>query len=135
MTRQRFVYWTAILFIILLINTAYVAALPSPTIFYMGNVLLHLVLGVALTIALFLLLHEFPVAAGFFLAASALGVYLALRGNTTPHRWALIAQIVAAAIGLAALIPFATRQTPRFQKAFQVSLALLVLFPLSSTIW
>jgi Flp pilus assembly protein TadD len=134
-TRQNFLHWTAVVFIILLINTAYVAALPSPTIFYMGNVLLHLVLGVALTIALFFLVREFPVAAGFFLAASALGVYLAVRGNTTPHRWALIAHIVAAAIGLAALIPFAARQTPRFQKAFHVSLALLVLFPLSGMIW
>jgi len=133
MTRERFRYWTAFLFIALLINTAYVAALPTPTVFYMGNVLLHLVLGVVLTAAVLFLLREFPFAAGFFLAAAALGIYLAIRGNTTPHRWALIAHIVAAAIGLAALIPFAMRQAPRFRIAFQVSLALLVLLPLGAT--
>ncbi len=30
---------------LLLLNAAYVAALPSPTILYVGNVLLHVVLG------------------------------------------------------------------------------------------
>jgi tetratricopeptide (TPR) repeat protein len=135
MTRQRIVYWIAVLFVVLLINTAYVAALPSPTIFYMGNVLLHLLLGVVLTAALFFLLRQFPSAAGFFLVASALGIFLAVRGNTTPHRWALIAHVAAAAIGLAALIPFAMRQTPRFRVAFQASLALLVLLPLGASIY
>jgi tetratricopeptide (TPR) repeat protein len=135
MTRQRAVYWTAVLFIVLLINTAYVMALPSPTIFYMGNVLLHLVLGVALTVALFFLLREFPVAAGFFLAASALGCFLAVRGNTMPHRWALVAHVAAAALGLAAFIPFALRQAPKFRVAFQASLAVLLMLPLGAAIY
>ncbi|MCX6609147.1 MAG: hypothetical protein NTV52_36900, partial [Acidobacteria bacterium] len=39
---------SAILFVALLANTAYIAAFASPTIFYMANVLLHLVLGSAL---------------------------------------------------------------------------------------
>lgn len=33
-------------FLLLLLNTAYISAFASPTVFYMGNVLLHLVLGV-----------------------------------------------------------------------------------------
>src|SRR6476469_5086078 len=103
MNSRKFRLWTAVLFLVLLINTAYIAAFNSPTIFYMGNVLLHFVLGVLLTAALLFLLRQFPVAAGFFLAAAALGVFLAVRGNTVDHRWALIAHIVAAAIGLAAL--------------------------------
>jgi tetratricopeptide (TPR) repeat protein len=135
MTRERIVSWTAILFLVLLINTAYIAALPSPTIFYMGNVLLHLLLGVVLTVALFFLLRQFPSAAGFFLLASALGIFLAVRGNMAPHRWALIAHVAAAAIGLALLIPFAMRQAPRFRVAFQASLALLVLLPLGASIY
>ena len=135
MTRERIVSWIAILFLVLLINTAYIAALPSPTIFYMGNVLLHLVLGVVLTVALFFLLRQLPSAAGFFLAASALGIFLAVRGNTTPHRWALIAHVVAAAIGLLLLIPFAKRQAPRFRVAFQAALALLVLLPLGASVY
>ncbi len=132
MTREKLLRWSAVLFIVLLLNTAYVAALPSPTIFYMGNVLLHLVLGVVLTVALLFLLREFPFAAGFFLAASALGIYLAIAGNTTPHRWALFAHILAAVIGLAVMIPFALHQAPRFRQAFQLALALLVLLPLGA---
>src|SRR5690242_14666732 len=127
--------WTAVLFLILLINTAYIAAFNSATVFYMGNVLLHLLLGVVLTVALLFLLRQFPPAAGFFLAAAALGVYLAARGNTTDQRWALVAHIVAAAIGLAALVPFAMRQTPGFRKAFQFALALLVVLPLSTALY
>jgi tetratricopeptide (TPR) repeat protein len=86
-------------------------------------------------VALLFLLRQFPAAAGFFLAAAALGVFLAARGNTSGHRWALIAHIVAAAIGLAALAPFAMRQTPGFRKAFQFSLALLVVLLLSTTLY
>ena len=135
MSIRKLRQWTAVLFVVLLINTAYIAAFNSPTIFYMGNVLVHLVLGVVLTVALLFLLGQFPAAAGFFLAAAALGGFLAVRGNTSDHRWALIAHIVAAAIGLAALMPFAMRQTPTFRKAFQFSLALLVVLPLSTMLY
>src|SRR5689334_13246427 len=127
--------WTAVLFLVLLINTAYIAAFNSPTVFYMGNVLLHLVLSVVLTVALLFLLRQFPAAAGFFLAAAALAIYLAARGNTTDQRWALVSHIIAAAIGLAALVPFAMRQTPSFRKAFQFSLALLIVLPLSTALY
>jgi len=135
MSSQKLLRWTAILFIVLLINTAYIAAFASPTIFYMGNVLAHFVLGVVLTVALLFLLRRFPVAGGFFLAAAALGVFLAIRGNTLDHRWALVAHIVAAAIGLLVLLPFAIRQPPAFRKAFQISLALLVAFPFSTALY
>ena len=126
---------TAILFIVLLVNTAYISAFASPTIFYMGNVLLHFVLGVVLTVALLFLLRQFPVAPGFFLAASALGVFLAVRGNTLDHRWALVAHIVAAAIGLVVLTPFAMRQAQAFRRAFQLALALLVAFPFATAVY
>ena len=36
-----------LLFLITILNAAYVAALPSATIFYVANVLLHVVLGAA----------------------------------------------------------------------------------------
>src|SRR5712692_11413474 len=118
MSIRKLRQWTAVLFVVLLINTAYIAAFNSPTIFYMGNVLLHLVLGVVLTVALLFLMRQFPVAAGFFLVAAGLGVFLAIRGNTIDHRWALVAHIVAAAIGLVVLAPFAMRQVPAFRTAF-----------------
>ncbi|HSF42761.1 MAG TPA: hypothetical protein VLT87_23350, partial [Thermoanaerobaculia bacterium] len=52
--------WTAILFAVLLVNTAYLAAFASPTIFYMSNVLLHLGLGLALAVAFVVLLARDP---------------------------------------------------------------------------
>jgi tetratricopeptide (TPR) repeat protein len=135
MSSARVLRSTAVLFIVLLVNTAYIAAFASPTIFYMGNVLVHFVLGVVLTAALLFLLRRFPVAAGFFLVAAALGAFLAIRGNTLDHRWALVAHIAAAAIGLIALIPFAMQQPQAFRKAFQYSLMLLVMFPLSTGLY
>jgi tetratricopeptide (TPR) repeat protein len=135
MSSRRLLQWAAILFIVLLVNTAYISAFASPTIFYMGNVLVHFVLGVVLTVALLFLLRQFPAAAGFFLAASGLGLFLAIRGNTLDHRWALAAHIVAAAMGLIVLIPFAMRQAPAFRKAFQVALVLLVAFPLATAVY
>jgi tetratricopeptide (TPR) repeat protein len=135
MSSRRVLQWVAILFIVLLVNTAYISAFASPTIFYMGNVLVHFVLGVVLTVALLFLLRQFPAAAGFFLAASGLGLFLAIRGNTLDHRWALAAHIVAAAMGLIVLIPFAMRQAPAFHKAFQVALVLLVAFPLATAVY
>jgi hypothetical protein len=51
MKRNNFQRWIAILFLVLLVNTAYVAAFSSATVFYMANVLFHLVLGVVLAMA------------------------------------------------------------------------------------
>ena len=46
---------TGALFLALLVNTAYIAAFADPTVFYMGNVLIHFLLGIALAIAVGLL--------------------------------------------------------------------------------
>ena len=138
--------WTAIFFIVLLVNTAYVAGFSSPTIFYMSNVLLHLALGLALAVALLLLLKRVPElrggltpATGCFLFAVGLGVFLAGWGNTTDHRWALVAHIAVAGAGVLALLPFVLRQAAhyggewlRFKNAFLVATAVLAIFPASA---
>ena len=110
--------WLAILFLLLLLNTAYVAAFPSATVFYMGNVLLHLVLGVALGMAaLFVsrarkrLVAGAPAAVFFFALALIAGAALAWKGNVYANRWMLWAHIVAAALGVIALVPFIVRHT------------------------
>ena len=43
MNRNRFFAAAAILFVIFLLNSAYIGAFASPSVFYMGNVLAHLV--------------------------------------------------------------------------------------------
>src|SRR5258706_4264738 len=124
--------WTGILFIVLLLNTAYVAGFSSPTIFYMSNVVLHLALGLALAVSLVLLLQREPEwrggltpATGCFLFAVGLGVFLAGWGNTMDHRWALVAHIAVAGAGVLALVPFVLRKAAqnggewlRFKNAF-----------------
>ena len=51
MKNRSLEYFLAVLFLALLANTGYVAAFSSPTVFYMTNVLGHVVLGAVLAIA------------------------------------------------------------------------------------
>ncbi len=105
-------FWIAVLFLVLLVNTGYVAAFSSATIFYMTNVLGHVVLGAVLTIALLFVLRKSgllrgaPAAIGFLLLAFVFGAILTYAGNVRDNAWILWTHIAAAALGVAALIPF-----------------------------
>src|SRR5580704_6658856 len=102
----------ALLFLLLLVNTAYVAAFSSATIFYMTNVLGHVVLGAVLIIALLFvlrrsgLLRGAPAAVGFLLLGFVFGAILTYAGNVRDNAWILWSHMGAAALGVAALIPF-----------------------------
>src|SRR5690242_15501287 len=113
------------LVVALLINTAYVAAFADPTIFYMGNVVLHVLLGLAVTaVALF----NWRNSRISFLAISALtGIALVVIGNTFPHRWLLWTHIAVSLIFVAAIAPWFWR-LPAW-RAFAAAAALLVLAP------
>src|SRR5690242_2723137 len=99
-----------ILFLILLINSAYIGAFAFPTVFYVGNVLLHCVLGIAAAAGLAWLLwkdREFlqgNVPALVLLCGAALaGFYLVRFGAVTENRWALYGHVALAVAGSAAL--------------------------------
>jgi tetratricopeptide (TPR) repeat protein len=103
-------------FVLLLLNTGYISAFASPTIFYMMNVLAHFVGGLAVAVAFVLLLKREPelrrpllVPAVFFAVATAFALYLVWAGNLREHRWILYAHIVSASLGVVALLPFAWR--------------------------
>jgi tetratricopeptide (TPR) repeat protein len=85
---------------VLLVNSIYLLAWPAPTIFYMANVLLHLGLGLVLTVAAVWTVRRWPVLA----LAAVPGLYLAIAGNTVPHRWALIAHIGVAVVAVGFLL-------------------------------
>src|SRR5215469_4334296 len=130
-------------FILLLLNSAYVAGFSTPSIFYMANVLLHLCLGLALAIGLMILLLREPVfrrgisgAAMWFAAAIGFALYLVASGNTSDHRWALWGHIAAAALGLALLMKFVWKQEGdgwrKFRSAYVFALAILILVPAGS---
>src|SRR2546426_344230 len=147
--RNKLAKWMGFFFIVLLVNTAYVAAFATPSIFYMTNVLIHLGLGLALGIGLIFLLRKdstllggAPGALGLFGIALLLGLYLVKAGNITENRWALWSHIGAAGLGLAALIPYIWRWAKetgggwlRFKNAYQWSLAFLVLLPACAAIY
>jgi tetratricopeptide (TPR) repeat protein len=122
--------------LVLLVNTVYIAAFPSPTLFYMGNVVLHLALGLALTVAVLRLWRRATPAGGetatggeagaandpaagspagraaaWLLAIAAVaGVALAVAGNTTPHRWLLWTHVAASALAVLAGLVYLQRQ-------------------------
>src|ERR1035441_8217362 len=87
---------------VLIINGAYLAAFAEPSIFYMGNVLLHLGLGLGLMALAALWARRYPWECGAFLLSGLSALYLADGGNTLDHRWALWLHILLAAISVAA---------------------------------
>ncbi len=90
--------------ILTVLNAAYVAAAPTATVFYIANVLLHLVLGAASVVWLAFTYRRSPKFIPLALAG-VLGVYLIFAGATTDHRAILWAHIALAVIGLALLLP------------------------------
>src|SRR6185437_9453801 len=89
-------------FILLVATGGYLAAFPSATIFYEANVLLHLGLGIALTIAAVAAARRFPRESGALLVCALPAAYLVMQGNTSDHEKILWAHIAFAA--LAALL-------------------------------
>ena len=84
---------------VLIVNSIYIFAFPRPNLFYMGNVVLHLALGLALMVVALRFVKQYPRQCGAFLAAGLPAIYLAIRGNTLDHRailWLHIGLAVAA---------------------------------------
>ncbi len=124
--------WVAAGFLLLILNSAYIWAFASPTVFYMGNVLLHVVLGVAVAAAAAVRMRgrwrQAPVEAiGAFALVLGLGLFLTVAGATRNHDWALWGHVAAAMAGLLLL----ARRRP----VFYAALTLLALAPLASHAW
>ena len=92
------------LIVLAILNIAYVAALPAASLFYVANILLHLVLSGAAAAWLCWQWRRsgkvIPLA-----VASLFGVYLIARGATSDHRVALWIHIALGVIGLLMLVP------------------------------
>ena len=119
MTLKTFCAYAAAM---LLANTAYIAAAASPTVFYMSNVLAHVVLGAVVWVAALGLLardgelrrlRSVQLAFVALTVAAAFAVELVRRGNLLELRWVLIAHVAAGAIATAALVPLAWRLATR----------------------
>ncbi len=102
---RSFKNWLLAGFLLLVLNSAYLAAFADPSLFYFGNLLLHLILGLLLVAAAIPLVRR---ARGPWLApvvvfgvAVLLGIYLVLKGNLTAMRPVLVAHVAAGVLGAA----------------------------------
>ena len=125
--------------IVLLVNTGYIAAFATPSIFYMMNVLAHLVLGVVLAVGFAVLLVRdralrLPLAASAvcFALAGGFAAYLVAFGNVHAHAWALRAHIVTAILSVVALVPYALRslRAPAASRGFALGIPIAAAFAL-----
>lgn len=137
-------------FLLLLANSAYLWGFPAPTIFYMSNVLVHIVLALGLLAGSVLMLWRSPAARDFaryskaspavaILAVAALtGIYLTIFGATSAQRPILYAHIAFSLGGALALIPWCldrVRQSARTRLLGQVlatATVLAVAIPLAA---
>jgi tetratricopeptide (TPR) repeat protein len=108
---------------VLIVNSGYIAAFPSATVFYMANVVLHLALGLALMAAAVVLVRRYPRASGAFLAAGLPALFLVVRGNTLDHRAILWLHIV---LGVLAAVVVVAGARPRRGLVYACALALLL---------
>lgn len=120
MSKTRKFLWGALA--VLLVNSAYLAAFAQPSIFYMANVLLHIAGGAVLVTALVWAIRREHRGASIVLAISlALGLWLAIRGNTSDQVWLLWAHIGTAIVGVALL-----------GNRYRIALACLAILPMAT---
>src|SRR5436309_11559107 len=108
MSRRSLTILCTIAVAILLINSAVLAAFPTTaTVFGIGNVLLHIVLGAVIGIlALMLLRTELRLI--YIVIAAGSGVLLACIGNTRDHKAIFLIHVVVSLAAIAIL--FARRE-------------------------
>ena len=138
-------------FLFLLLNSAYLISFGEPTLFYISNVLIHVVVGVLLIILFIGYLRRYfgsMSVAGkggmIFLGAGAIsGVYLMIVGATTSNRWLLALHIITVTLGTILFIghllilarqPQASSQLQKGAKAAGIVLVMVFLFPVSAKI-
>src|SRR5690348_16203510 len=141
--------WTAIGFLLLLLNTSYLWAFASATIFYMANAVAHLALGLVLCLGFVWLLrrdiqfrHGVGPAAGLLLLAVLAAAYLVRFGNTLDHRWVLWLHISGGLLGTLLLFRYVWQRAPAqsggwrsFRKGFAACFAILLTLPAATAIY
>lgn len=133
--------------VLLLANTAYIAAAAAPSVFYMGNVLVHVVLGVILWVAGLALMasdrevrRRWPVRVAMvaLTVAVVFAAELVRHGNLLEMRWVLVAHVAAAAIAVVALMKLARRDADGgrlFGTAYRSAAAMLLVAPAAVAAW
>ena len=131
-------------FLILLLNSAYLFSFGEPTLFYILNVLFHLALGIVLIIPFSIYLYQkFNILSPYgrvgvfgLLVGIASGVSLMIVGATTPFRWILITHIISISIGSLLfclhLLKDSSSLSSRFKNVIIGVLICVVFFPIGA---
>ena len=99
-------------FLLLLLNSSYLASFGTPSLFYISNVFIHILIGIGLIpfFTLFVsrsfadMLHIGKIAIVLLITGIISGLWLMVVGATTPNRWLLISHIVVTTVGSILLI-------------------------------
>ena len=131
-------------FLILLINSAYLFSFGEPTLFYISNVLLHVGLGIVLILPFGIYVYKQFRATSTLGRIGMIGIavgilsggYLMIVGATTPYRWLLITHIVSVGAGSLLFCIHLLRDsellTPSLRKLGVAILICIVLFPVGA---
>src|SRR5215510_1039955 len=122
-------------FLILLLNTSYIAAYADPTLFYFANVALHIVLGFVLSILFIVyVLRRFRtfswpmrLASIVLLIGAGFGWYITKVGTTRPHYWALQWHVALSVLGSIPLLVIIFRAASGRLKSPKKALAYVVI--------
>ena len=132
------------IFLILLLNSAYLFSFGEPTLFYILNVLLHVGLGIILLIPFSVYLCKQitkmsslgRVAVGGLSIGIISGCYLMVVGATTPYRWLLITHIVSISSGSLLfcihLLKINANLSPIFRKVIVAVVISALFFPIGA---
>jgi Flp pilus assembly protein TadD len=93
-----------LLLLALIVNSGYLKAFATPSIFYMANVLAHIALGVALIVAVAFWWRARMLAVAAMLPATLLGGFLVSRGALREHAWALSAHEISGVVAVIVLV-------------------------------
>ncbi len=132
------------IFLILLLNSAYLFSFGEPTLFYIFNVLLHVGLGIVLILPFGIYTYKqfrrISTSGRVGVIGIAIGIvtggYLMIVGATTPYRWLLITHIVSVGVGSLLFSVHLLREsyllTPSLRKVGVAVLIGVVLFPIGA---
>ncbi len=126
--------WLSVAFVVLLLNSAYLAAFASASLFYFANVAFHAALGVVLTgLALTHLrgrawrLPAVVMPGVILLGLGALsGLAIAVVGATRPYRWLLAVHIACSVAGAIPVFVWLTAWTARRSRVAAVAMVVVV---------
>lgn len=144
---SKFVKLMIISFVALLVNSSYLAAYAEATLFYFGNVVIHMLLGLVLAIAfgVYLIKQRKSLSALMIVSSmtlglsAAFGVFIMKNGAVRAYRWALYTHIAFAVVGsilIAVQILKAARaheQSRQKALSFAVVMLFVIIFPAATT--